>query len=311
MQTLDLVIVTYNRLDKLKKTLQHYVVQTHAFRNLIIVDNCSTDGTREYLDEWSKENTPFDKIIIHTKENIGGSGGFYLGQKKAMKLRADWIFVADDDAYADPTMVERFYDFIELHDTNAVSAVYAAVLDTDGNICLCHRDRHSVLKNEYHRESAGIEEYEKELFSIDVLSYVGSFLNAKALKSCGLVSPEYFIYYDDTEHSMRLKRYGDIIVVPTIQIIHEGGAESAEQKNVLTWRKYYVQRNTAHMLMKHYPKFRITLVSTLLKSEICRLMHFEKSSEDFRLYRKSVLCAFFGILGKDKIYKPGWCAKSK
>ena len=83
---LDLVIVTFNRLEKLKKALSCYEKQTSPFRNLILVNNCSTDGTKEYIDEWQREKTFFGKIVIHTDENLGGSGGFYLGQKKAAEL---------------------------------------------------------------------------------------------------------------------------------------------------------------------------------------------------------------------------------
>jgi len=307
MQALDLIVVTYNRLDKLKKSLQCYVDQTHYFRNLIVVDNCSTDGTKEYLDEWEKNTTTsFNKIIVHTKENLGGSGGFYLGQKKAMKLKADWVFVADDDAYADPNMVEEFYAYLESHDMSKVSAVCAAVLNMDGSVCLYHRKRHKIVGKEYVRESSRIEEYSKKSFSIDDLSYVGSFLNARVLRECGLVNPDYFIYYDDTEHSVRLKKYGDIVVVPAIKIIHEGGAESSVKDDTLTWHEFYFKRNMAHLLLKHYPMIGIVPVLQMFNSEIYRILHGKKYDERYILKRRALFCAFFGILGKDKKYKPGW-----
>jgi len=307
MQTLDLVIVTYNRLGKLKKSLECYINQTHQFRNLIVVDNCSTDGTKEYLDEWEKEeNAFFKKIILHTDDNLGGSGGFYLGQKKAVELKADWVFVADDDAYAEPTMVEEFYKFIESHETNQISAVCAKVLTMEGGICLFHRDRSYITTNEFKRVSAKIEEYENEFFSIDVLSYVGSFLNSKALKSYGLVNPNYFIYFDDTEHSVRLKKYGDIVVVPSIIITHESGADSVRDNNVISWRSFYYKRNITHLLLKHYPRIGLIQIYYLLKSETYRIIHHEKPEEQYLLYRKALLCALFGILGKDKKYKPGY-----
>lgn len=85
MINLDIVIVTFNRLDKLRKTLQHYSDQTVHFRNLIIVNNCSTDGTGLFLAEWTdknKNNAKFTPILINATENLGGSGGFYLGEKK-------------------------------------------------------------------------------------------------------------------------------------------------------------------------------------------------------------------------------------
>ena len=57
----DVVVVTYNRLEKLKKALACYENQTLSFRSIIIVDNHSSDGTYEYLEEWKSKQTPFVK----------------------------------------------------------------------------------------------------------------------------------------------------------------------------------------------------------------------------------------------------------
>ena len=101
----DVVIVTYNRLEKLKKALASYENQSRRFRHLIVVNNHSTDGTSDFLDAWGRTEAPFSKIVINTDENLGGSGGYYLGQKKAMELEAEWVFLADDDAYAEPDLM--------------------------------------------------------------------------------------------------------------------------------------------------------------------------------------------------------------
>ena len=47
------VLVTYNRLDKLKIALECYEKQSYLPKNIIVVNNASTDGTKEYLDEWN------------------------------------------------------------------------------------------------------------------------------------------------------------------------------------------------------------------------------------------------------------------
>ena len=93
------VIVTYNRLNYLKKALDCYDQQTKMPNYLIIVDNHSTDGTSDYLDGWKKKRHGFKCIILHLPENIGGSGGFYSGCQKALELGVDYIWMADDDAY--------------------------------------------------------------------------------------------------------------------------------------------------------------------------------------------------------------------
>ena len=69
-------------MEKLKKALACYEKQTKSFRNLIVVNNHSNDGTFEYLEKWKSENAIFAKHVINTEDNLGGSGGFYSGQKK-------------------------------------------------------------------------------------------------------------------------------------------------------------------------------------------------------------------------------------
>lgn len=50
------VLVTFNRLNCLKKALDEFEKQTYLPKRLIVVNNSSTDGTAEYLSEWKKND---------------------------------------------------------------------------------------------------------------------------------------------------------------------------------------------------------------------------------------------------------------
>jgi len=146
---LDIVIVTYNRIEKLKKTLFYYENQSQSFRNLIVVNNNSTDGSFEFLNKWKNEKSNYTKHVIHLSENLGGSGGFYEGQKYALSLFPDWIFIADDDAYADNKMIEDFYKFTQENDVSKFSAICTTVLNPDKSICYFHRNIYYHHKTAY------------------------------------------------------------------------------------------------------------------------------------------------------------------
>lgn len=47
---INCVVVTYNRLSLLKECLSALENQTYPIQRIVIVDNCSTDGTSEFLD---------------------------------------------------------------------------------------------------------------------------------------------------------------------------------------------------------------------------------------------------------------------
>lgn len=310
---LDLVIVTYNRLAKLEKTLDLYDRQTTPFRSLIVVDNCSTDGTIDYLKKWKEKAAKYNKYLICLPENRGGSGGFYEGQKFAMSLNPDWVYVSDDDAYPEADMVEQFYSFTQKIDASKVAAICATVYNNDGSIAYEHRSNFQIKNGvKFIRLSSTDADYTNGCFQINLLSYVGSFLNAKALEKVGLCNKDLFIYYDDTEHSIRLAKYGKLLCCSSIKIRHDSGINdiSGNVQILISWREYYYTRNKINMLKRHFiiPAIYITLkficisFKILIKSLIYPLNRYM-----YKLFFASIYDAWSNKLGKHPIYKPGFC----
>ena len=69
------VVVTFNRKELLRRNLAALTSQTHSDLDIMIIDNASTDGTREYVDDIVKAN---NITYVCLKENIGGAGGFSI-----------------------------------------------------------------------------------------------------------------------------------------------------------------------------------------------------------------------------------------
>ena len=67
--------------------------QSYRCDRVIVVDNCSTDGTTEMLrQEWG------NRVDVRTlSRNIGASGGFNAGVKIAYQTGADFVWMMDDD----------------------------------------------------------------------------------------------------------------------------------------------------------------------------------------------------------------------
>ena len=86
------VVVTYNRKELLKKVIASLRNQTIKVNGIIVVDNGTTDGTREWL------GSEQGLSVIH-QDNVGGAGGFYRGIQEAMHTTAEWIWCMDDDVF--------------------------------------------------------------------------------------------------------------------------------------------------------------------------------------------------------------------
>ena len=128
------VIVTYNRIEHLRKSIFLYTQQTMKPEYIVVVDNASTDGTDAFLKEWLLLDEGVHKEAVFLPENMGGSGGFYTGLEKMLQHEdVDWIWVADDDAYPAQDAFERAYEYITGLGSEAddVAAVCGGV-GTDG-----------------------------------------------------------------------------------------------------------------------------------------------------------------------------------
>ena len=71
------VVVTFNRLNDLKVCIDALRNQTYKQLDILVVNNGSTDGTKEWLAQQNDVN-------VINQGNLGGAGGFYAGMEYMM-----------------------------------------------------------------------------------------------------------------------------------------------------------------------------------------------------------------------------------
>lgn len=166
------VIVTYNRIEELRRCLAAYEAQTLPPAFVLVVDNCSTDGTGAWLDEWAAGPLPFVPLVHHLDQNYGGCGGFYRGMEAAMQQEFDWLWIADDDAFPAPDALEKLAEFMQSHpkETAECSALCAAVMDREnsGEVIPGHRRRMKMGLLNIPESAVPLSEYAKPYFVLDL-----------------------------------------------------------------------------------------------------------------------------------------------
>lgn len=297
------VIVTYNRLEKLKETLAHFSRQTKSPAYVLVVNNASSDRTEEFLDTWQKKKEDYRKIAFNLKENTGGSGGFYRGLKESLDLEAEWVWVSDDDAVPETDAIEAASGYLEKNREwlGGISAICGQVIN-NGSIDINHRKTYTSRGFGIIERPIPAEEYEKEEFELNAFSYVGTIISREKMKRVGITRKEYFIWWDDTEHSLRLSKVGKIICVPAIRIHHDVG----ESKFEISWKTYYGFRNMTDMYRKHMPGrcFSYFSLKVFVKTVFFPLIG--KRTLEMAILRKGFWDAVKGKMGIDPVYRPGW-----
>jgi GT2 family glycosyltransferase/tetratricopeptide (TPR) repeat protein len=90
----SLIVLSFNNLDYTRKCIQSIVINTEQRETpyeLIVVDNGSTDGTKEYLLNLEKENVLRG---VYLESNLGFPGGMNAGVKES---KGDYVCLLNND----------------------------------------------------------------------------------------------------------------------------------------------------------------------------------------------------------------------
>src|SRR5947208_11192139 len=99
-------IVSYNSRRYIGACLDAVLRQTGIFLEVIVVDNASTDSTRDILARFSGRIR-----VIYNDNNVG----FAAGQNQAIQAsRADWVLVLNPDVLVTPGFLSRLVEAGEL-----------------------------------------------------------------------------------------------------------------------------------------------------------------------------------------------------
>jgi len=102
------VTVTYgNRFILLEKVLN--TLFQKEIKKIIVVDNGSTSGSRQALDNFAGSSAlPIE--VVSMKKNTGSAKGFKTGLEKALTTNCDFIWILDDDNLPQPTTLSTLID---------------------------------------------------------------------------------------------------------------------------------------------------------------------------------------------------------
>ncbi|MDE6601323.1 MAG: glycosyltransferase [Lachnospiraceae bacterium] len=243
------VLVTYNRLELLRECLEQIENQTVPAKKIIVVNNASTDGTTEYLRKYRENDARYR--IITCAENLGGAGGFEKGIQASVQEKTDCILMIDDDAILEKDYMEIIMDARKRYPGYLA---FAGTVMTDGRIDTFHRRNiaRPGLRLKNCPENCYVGQNAGQPFACDIASFCGMVVDRELVRQAGLPCSEYFIWFDDTEYSMRINRYTRFLVVPGAVLNHKAAADGAEYLHRrYDWREYYGIRNRILCVKKH------------------------------------------------------------
>jgi glycosyltransferase involved in cell wall biosynthesis len=127
--------ITYNHSDYIRKAIDGFLMQKTDFRfEILIHDDCSTDGTTEIIKEYERDYP--DLIFpIYEQENQFSKGG-PIGSAvwNVPRARGKYIALCEgDDYWVDPLKLQKQVDILEEDETLMAVVTNSKVVDKVGN----------------------------------------------------------------------------------------------------------------------------------------------------------------------------------
>ena len=243
MKEVAAIVVTYNRLELLKECIAALRGQTYKDVDIIIVNNGSTDGTKDYLDSQK------DLIVIH-QENCGGAGGFFTGMKYASEEGIKFCWIMDDDVICKP---DALSELVKAYNAKKdIGFVCSKVEGINGSAMNTPTVDTRVTSSGY---ACYYDLIDKQMIKVRIATFVSVFLPTSIIFEIGLPIKEFFIWGDDSEYTQRISKQRDCYMACKSIVVHkraiQGSLNFFSETNEKRLSNYfYMFRNNDYVALK-------------------------------------------------------------
>lgn len=234
MKKIDLIIISYNRLEELKETVINVLNYKNSLNKIFIIDNNSSDGTEKWLNSLSDDIF----IKIFSKENLGVAGGRNLGIKKS---NAEILVFLDDDAIFNIKKNDPFLLASSEFQRNKDLGIIA--------FKITNYYSKEVQRHEFPFVDKKIAQDVRKTCAY----YVGAghAISKDVFEKCGLYPEDYFYGKEELDLSLRaINNNFNLIYNPNIEVFHKQSPKGRQQ-NDEKWAQVY--RNRLVISYKYYP----------------------------------------------------------
>lgn len=256
---LSIIIVSYNTADLIGACLQSLESGFSGEREIIIVDNASADGSADFI----RENFPSVNLITNHFNK-----GFAVANNQGLSLcRGKYIFFLNPDTVAMPGAMDKAVSFMDQNLSIGLAGV--RILNPDGT-------KQESVSYRYPGEAYTDGEIKGLKGPIACVLGAAMIARRECLKVVGGFDEDFFLYGEDQDLCLRIRRQGNEIGYADASVImHISGQSERQTPPAALWRK----KTSAEYLFyrKHYLPatirriFRAELFRTRFRLAILRL----------------------------------------
>lgn len=124
----SVIVPNYNHARYLPQRLESILGQTYQDFELILLDDGSTDGSRELLEAY-RGHPRVSHVVCN---EVNGGSAFRQWDKGLALARGEWVWIAESDDWADPTFLERLLTTAEAEEDSVLAYCVSQCVDEQG-----------------------------------------------------------------------------------------------------------------------------------------------------------------------------------
>lgn len=150
----SVIVPNYNHSKYLVQRLDSVLSQTYQDIEVIILDDCSTDNSRDIINSYGSNSK-----ITHIVFNEHNSGSTFNQWEKGFSLaKGDLIWIAESDDYCENTFLETMVPSFLNNKTLALAYCTSQIVNQEGQLC-DYNDISEVIPEKIYDGSVFIKKY--------------------------------------------------------------------------------------------------------------------------------------------------------
>jgi len=228
-----IISVNYNEPEETSALLESLYQSDYTHFETYVVDN----GSKRKISMDLETQYPNLKCIIHP-ENLGFAGGNNLAIEKG---QGEYFLFLNNDTLIPPNFISKMIEFMESNPTVGIAS--PKVIYPDGVIQYAGATNINPLTGR--GKTIGLFQEDKgqydKIYATDYPHGAAMIVSRKSLDKVGKMPEEYFLYYEELDWCMQIKRMGfQMYYVGTTYVIHK---ESISVGTDSPLKVYYMNRS--------------------------------------------------------------------
>jgi len=232
-----IIIINFNGWPDTKECLESLSRVEYDNFEVVLIDNASKD-------DYGLRTTDYGLKIheIRNKENLGFAGANNQGIKLALANNANYVLLLNNDTMVEPDFLSKLVEEAEDDESTGIVGPLICFYDDHNKIWSAGGkiSNHSTKGELIAYQEIDEGEYQAPE-QVDYISGTCLLIKSEVIKKIGLISEDYFLYYEDTDWCLRAEKAGwRSLLVPAAKIYHKVSKSAGESSYPYI---YYHSRN--------------------------------------------------------------------